>query len=487
MRFFQIGLILLFPLSVFAQKQTFEQYKSTQQTKYQNFKSAQQKEYDAYRKKINADYAKTMSQKWTLYKSYAAIKKPKDQDPPKPAVKMDKTPPTLNEINCKSVISIVPYDEPEPIVPISEPLKDDKPQFKFTFHGTSCAVHLNDALKYTLSAVSEPAATAMWNHLSNSAYDDVIADCLRLRDELQLGDWGYINLVQTLTQTFYGSKQSNEAVIMQMYILTQSGYSTRVARTSDRFYLLVPLKASLYGYSYLDLEGQKYWIFGKSGEKESFYIFEKEFPNEQIPSLRLTKSPNLDFQPAPQRTIASARYPSMKATFVVNKNLIDFYNEYPLSTSWDYYSAASLSDETKASLYPVLKREIAGKSVKDAANMLLNFVQTAFSYQTDGDQFGYERPLFGDETLFYPYSDCEDRSIFYSILVRELLGLEAVLLYYPGHLATAVVFPDNQYYGWHFRWKDKVYTICDPTYTGADIGDCMPNYQTVSPEVIQIE
>ena len=119
--------------------------------------------------------------------------------------------------------------------------------------------------------------------------------------------------------------------------------------------------------------------------------------------------------------------------------------------------------------------------------MLINFVQTAFNYKTDGDQFGYERPLFGDETLYYPYSDCEDRSILYSILVRELLGLEAVLLYYPGHLATAVAFPNNQSFGYHFTWKNKVFTICDPTYIGADIGECMPQFRTTSPEVIQIQ
>ena len=65
----------------------------------------------------------------------------------------------------------------------------------------------------------------------------------------------------------------------------------------------------------------------------------------------------------------------MRATVTENRNLINFYNEYPLSTSWDYYSAASFSNETKQTLYPVLKREIAGKSVTQAANMLINFVQ----------------------------------------------------------------------------------------------------------------
>ena len=176
----------------------------------------------------------------------------------------------------------------------------------------------------------------------------------------------------------------------------------------------------------------------------------------------------------------------MKVTISENRNLIDFYNQYPISSKWDFYSATSLSSESKQAIYPILRKEIAGRSKYDAANMLINFVQTAFEYQTDGQQFGYERPLFGDETLYYPYSDCEDRSILYSILVRELLGLEVVLLEYPGHIATAIAFPDNKSYGYHFTYNNQKYTICDPTYIGADAGACMPNYRQTYPNIIEI-
>lgn len=484
---FLLAINMLLTLCAFAQQKTFEQYKAEQQAKFQKYKSAKQKQYDAYRQKINAEYADYMAKQWTAYKSYAAKKKPKDQDPPQPTMKQDNEPTPTNEIRYKLVIKLVPYEVPDPVVPIDEPPAEDKPQFKFMFHGTQCAVHLNNALKYSLPDASEQSASDMWKHLSDQTYDAVISDCLKLRHELQLGDWGYINLVQALTNSFCG-KNSNEAILMQMFLLTQSGYATRIAREgNDRLVLLVPFEATLYDYSYFPIDGKMYYILDKDGSSRNYHIFNKSFPEEQTPSLRMTESPKLTYAAASSRTVSSRRWPSMRASITENKNLINFYNEYPLSTSWDYYSAASFSDETKKTLYPALKREIAGKSVKDAANMLINFVQTAFDYKTDGDQFGYERPLFGDETLYYPYSDCEDRSIFYSILVRELLGLEAVLLLYPGHLATAVVFPNNQYYGYHFTLNGKVYTICDPTYIGADIGECMPDFRSTSPEIIQIQ
>lgn len=477
--------LILFAMPIFSQT-NFDEFRKKQNAEYKKFEEDSKEKYNAFRKRINDEYATFMQQKWDEYKIYAATPKPKDQADPQPTYKIDGTESTANEIRYKLIIKLQTYEVPEPVVPIDEPPIDEKPQFKFEFHGTPCAVHLHDAMKYSLPNANESSAGEMWQHLSDNMYDGLISDCLNLRKDLQLSDWGYINLLQTLTNRFYGGK-TNEAVLTQMYILTQSGYDVRIARCNDKWILLVPFKATLYSYSFLYMDGKTYYIMGKTNQEDRFFVFNKAFPEEKVPSLRMTQSPRLTYSGTNSRALTSRRYPSMKANVTENRNLINFYNEYPLSTSWDYYSAASFSEQTKQTLYPALRREIAGKSLQQAANMLINFVQTAFDYKTDGDQFGYERPLFGDETIFYPYSDCEDRSIFYSILVRELLGLEVVLLYYPGHLATAVVFPDNKPYGDYFRWNDKIYTICDPTYIGADIGECMPRYKQTSPEVIQIQ
>lgn len=91
--------------------------------------------------------------------------------------------------------------------------------------------------------------------------------------------------------------------------------------------------------------------------------------------------------------------------------------------------------------------------------------------------------LFADETLFYPYSDCEDRAILYSILVRDLLDLDVVLLHYPGHLATAVCF-GTELTGDHLTIGDRRYTVCDPTYIHADVGQAMPKFKKIPAEVI---
>ncbi|MBO7367671.1 MAG: signal peptidase I, partial [Paludibacteraceae bacterium] len=372
----------------------------------------------------------------------------------------------------------------EPIVEDTPADDDTQPIFRFIFHNTPCSVHFSNAQAYVAPDASEQSAASGWEVLSAGDYDITVNDCIKLRDELQLGDWGYIKMLQALTVAYCVGH--NEAVLMQMYILTQSGYKVRIARTGEKWVLLMPCSNDIYGYSYIYRDDLKYYILDTVDGSSYYYVFDKAFPKEQQLSLQLPKTPKLAYTPTGERTLASSRYPNMRVSVTENKNLIDFYNEYPLSSKWEFYSQTSLSDRAKDELYPTLRQQIAGKPAHDAANMLINFVQTAFDYKTDQEQFGYERPLFGDEILYYPYSDCEDRSILYSILVHELLGLDVVLVELPGHLATAVRFPNDEVYGYHYNIDGAKYTVCDPTYINADVGDCMPQFRETPAKIIQI-
>lgn len=103
-----------------------------------------------------------------------------------------------------------------------------------------------------------------------------------------------------------------------------------------------------------------------------------------------------------------------------------------------------------------------------------------------GKQFGYERPLFGDESFYYPRNDCEDRAILYSILVRDLIGLDVVLVHYPGHLGTAVHFTENVA-GSYYDVGGKHYVVCDPTYIGAGVGEVMPQFENTKVTIVRVE
>ena len=167
-----------------------------------------------------------------------------------------------------------------------------------------------------------------------------------------------------------------------------------------------------------------------------------------------------------------------------NKNLIGFFQYYP-QTNIKVYFEALISAETEYALIKSLKPIIENKTEAEAVNILLRFVQKSFNYQTDDEQFGREKYLLMEETLYYPYSDCEDRSIFFAYLVRKLVGLEVIGLDYPGHIATAVKFSDN-FSGDYVVRNNKKYMICDPTYVNSTLGMAMPKFKKIKPEIVRI-
>ena len=85
--------------------------------------------------------------------------------------------------------------------------------------------------------------------------------------------------------------------------------------------------------------------------------------------------------------------------------------------------------------------------------------------------------------LYYPYNDCEDRAIFFCRLVRLLLNLPVALVDYPNHIAAAVCFSEPTG-GTLFRQNGKEYTLCDPTYINAKIGECMQQFIGIKPKLI---
>lgn len=183
----------------------------------------------------------------------------------------------------------------------------------------------------------------------------------------------------------------------------------------------------------------------------------------------------------------------MEAVARVPRRLIEFYDSYPTSalganhlSRWAMYANTPLAGATRDELYPALAKAIEGCDELLAANKLLNWVQTGFVYEYDDKVWGHDRAFFAEESLYYPYCDCEDRSILFSRLVRDLLGLEVALVYYPGHLATAVRF-SSDVRGDAMMIGGKRFIVCDPTYIGAPVGAQMPDLEYDKAEAIVLD
>ena len=329
-----------------------------------------------------------------------------------------------------------------------------------------------------------------WEQLAGSEYNNVIRDCLELRIRHKLCDWAYLLMLQVLSDSFLG-QDTNESTLLCAYLYCQSGYQMRLGLGNNRLYLLVASKHQIYESAYWEIDDMFYYPF--NCQEQSLEICGASFPNEQPLSLLVNESPLLVEIPSDGRVLQSEYYKSMKVKISSDENLVSFFSTYPTSmlgdnfcTRWSFYANTPMSERMKKQLYPSLQTAIKGKSQHEAANMLLNFVQTAFVYEYDDKVWGGDRAFFAEESLYYPYCDCEDRSILFSRLVRDLLGLKVLLVYYPGHLATAVHFT-QPVTGDYIMLNNQKYVVCDPTYIGAPVGATMPEMDNGNAKVILLE
>lgn len=499
----RIIVVLLCLYTVSASAQSFEEYKRQQQAKFNSYAQKKAEEFRAYRDRVNAEYADYMRKAWTREEAQPAKPLPKRPEPPKPVVRETIDIPLFDAIPIGNVIKPEKPDfkKPQPIIPLDElerlvftapkepneeimPKEEVKPEgFAFNWCGQTWGVPLDNQHRFRLKSVNEADVADAWKVLSEAKYAGVVAACLKIRDSYQLPDWGYLYFLETMANAFLSGKK-NEAQLLEMFILSQSGYQVRIARSNEQLYLLVPSSGEIYEYTFLTLRGRKYYVVDKSAGRGSFFVFERDFPHAQPFTWQMSKQPLLAGD-GKMRTLHGRRFPEVQPTVEISKNLIEFMNNYPRCNDWNNYAFASLSKHAKDGLYPALQQSINGKTKKEAVDILLDFVQTAFDYQTDQQQFGKERPLFGDETLYYPYCDCEDRSILFSILVRELVGLDVVLLNYPEHLATAVCFNEDVE-GDYFMLDGKRYVVCDPTYIGSHVGEAMTGFKNAKATIIRL-
>lgn len=446
---------------------------------YENFRQQAMADYGDFRKKANEEYARFLEEAWVSFKASPEEEFPWNPKPIDPVVADSQTKPEDKPVDFNlKPIAPLPIKQPTPIEPIAPTIKPDAPATIVRFFGTEIPFNIEDYHPSPMKDISEHSIAKLWREFSQPAYDNLVSECLRNRSDSNLCDWAYVVLTEQVAEQLCGG-HTNEAVVLHLFLLTQSGYQMRLGRAGNKLYVLVGSNEKIYHYKYFKINNVNYYLFDNSVKNEDFFICQHAYPKEKLMSL-VAYQPKLSVVKSEPREIASKRYPKVKARVQVNRNLIDFFNSYPLSAQWIYYSRTSLSEVAKGSLYPVLRNAIKDKTEFEAANILLNFVQTGFSYATDQQQFGYERPLFPDESLYYPFNDCEDRSIFFACLVRELMGLDVVLLDYPEHLATAVCFSEDVA-GSYLTIDGKRYVICDPTYIGADVGLCMPQYQGTSP------
>lgn len=447
-------------------------------------------EFKKYQDERDKAFSDMLNKNWHEFQMSFALKR---DDKPKPVMMPRAPKPRVSSVPDKTPKEAVKIKKlpPPPKIPITRKVdlgRHKGAALKIEFYGVKVALRYDPHFKTRLgNRINKTAISDFWKVLSTSDYKSLMSQLLIYRKSMNLNDWAYAQLVNKVGEVIYQGRP-NAARIFDWFVLTKAGYSARIGFNDNTIYLMLPAKTKMYGVSFFTYDGQRYYVVSFSGtaaKVKTLYSYDGNYARAnalidlsmgQLPQLQTSiQQKKMQFYFEKKLYQLSVRY---------DRNLVDFFDHYPL-TELDIYFRSTLSEDLRYTLLGELKPMMEGKSEEVAVNLLLRFVQTAFEYKTDGDQFGREKYFFPEELFLYPYSDCEDRSILFAYLVKNLLGLEVVGIDYPGHVATAVQFK-GKVKGSAVIYQGKRYVISDPTYINARAGMVMPQYKNTKAKVIPI-
>lgn len=457
-------------------KDLFEQFAKESGKDFSEFIKTSDQDFKDFRDKANAEYSEFLRKAWEEFQG----KEPMEREEEKPIVPPVVTPDPDVEQDDKEIEidekipDPVPSPVPEPIVPIEETPVPYMDYAAFAKYGTECKVRYVTDMKPVLKGTDESSVADFWDALySSDMSDNLLFDFGALRREMDLCDWAFYKFVEAFAKTVY-EDDVDAAELLKAFVLAQSGYKLRIGYSDDdsRIHILMALNDMVYGRPYWIIDERCYFLFD-GADIEKMKVVSSDFRSSVPMSLSVGYGNYFNENLSDDRVLTSAAYPDACVSVDADLNLMAFYDEFPDFASdfrWTFYANTPLNVTVRENLYPQFARLLAGKTELQAANIILNFVQTALVYKYDEDIWGRDRSFFAEESLYYPYCDCEDRSILFSHMIRDLLDLDVALIYSPGHLFTAVHFSEDVS-GAYVMVDNRKYVVCEPTcIDGAPVG-----------------
>lgn len=487
--------MIIFGLGIFQPLQaqevkSYEEFVKQLNRDKEKFQADREAEFNRFREQYNREFAEFLRQSW---EQATPIDKKVLPPQPKPFVPKpnDESKPIIpQELPIKEIVI------PQPTPPAPDPIIIDKPKEDRSllderiirlgdFYGDDISLRCSSNANITLATNTPSAIASAWEQLSKGDWDLLIYECQQLRSKHNYCDWMYYLLVRQVARTATATTDySHASVLLTGYILAHSGIDFRLTNSEHELFLALPFDTKIYNCTYFIVDGREYYVMGKD-INTACSLMNRSFSKEASSlALRFSTPMHLDASQKKEVVLASKKYPNMNIKISSNQSLMDFYQSYP-RMEWQEYVLTPLDEANAKYIQELFSEVLQGKRDTEKADMILNFVQTAFTYGYDDQIWGHDRPFFSDETLNYPQSDCEDRSILFSNLIRQLTDLDIVLLYYPNHLSTAICFNED-IGGDYVLVNGKKYFVCDPTGY-KPIGHAYDEFKNVQAKVIKIE
>gem|GEM_PF-111951 len=357
-----------------------------------------------------------------------------------------------------------------------------KPGNGFNFYGSRFTFASDPAMNGSLPAVLHNTTIAdFWDRLNGTSWDALLQQLNDAHTNMNLNDWGFFLLVKKTSEAINPDK--NYSRLLSWFLLTKSGYRLRVAYTEKEIALMFPSSNTLFDTRFFITDNVKF--YAPDFNENVVMTYAKDFPGAtRVFDLNLYSPLNIGNTYNTRHFKFTYKEKEYNFGLDYNLNSIDFFKDYPLCDLKVFFDGVA-TPKAKESIHDAFKPLIDKMTTAQAVDFILYFVQNGFAYKGDQEQFGKEKFDFPEEDFYYPFTDCDDRAVLFSYLVKELLGLKVIGVVYPGHVATAINFPKDEP-GDYIVYKGDKYVIADPTYINAPFGLTMPGKVNAKAEVIEL-
>lgn len=355
---------------------------------------------------------------------------------------------------------------------------------EFTFYGEMQSITVPAEYgTFHPDGIAESDVATFWSKLERYNYSTIINELVSHEAVDGYNDWAVYKWVEAVSEIIFPKDKNGEREVFTAFILTKMGLMCRMARVSDGLTVLFASAQKIYARKFITLGSIPYYLTRDIPEESKLYTYRSSPSLQSRPfDMRLLNSPHI----GNGETFHVKTYSSMLEKEIetdISTGLISFYEDYPQLDVFVY--ALGAKDQTfSTNLLECLSPCISGLSKTEALGLILSYCQADFEYINDFDQFGREKPMFCEESYFYPGNDCEDRSVLFSFLVSNLLTLKIILLDYDDHVCTAVRLDDKEASGAFVSRSDGMYFVCDPSFIGASVGMIIPEYRSRKPKVV---
>jgi hypothetical protein len=339
----------------------------------------------------------------------------------------------------------------------------------FEFYNDTFNLDVDSSIIVNASTkVSEEYIKDCYNRVNNGKYTAIIDSLLTYKRKHQLNDWLYYQLIRKTAQQISPKKQDYERyTFYKWFLLGKSGYDARLTISDNRIIFYVYNDEDISDIPFVMFKNKKYMCLNH--HDYAYADLNKVPPYDMISmpeakasfSYKVTRMP--DFKPEDyyeKQIQFSYKHKVYHFNIKLNPDVETIFINYPV-VDFESYFNIPLSKETYGSLVPLLKKNLDGMNQKKGIDYLMHFTRYAFLYEDDDRNFGKEKRLSPEETLFSKYSDCDDRAALFFYLVKEIYDLPMIALLYPTHITMAVQF--DKPVGEPIVYKGKTYSICEPT------------------------